>query len=397
MRADIETDILIVGAGLAGLIAAASLKNAGHDVVLASASAPPRDPKSEGADRRSTAFLLPSRSVLRRAGIEVDDGTATPLAALRIVETGGRPRHVISERTFHPDDLGAEVFGWNIPNARLGAELLDRLEALSVPLRIGAGLKDLHAREDRALAVLADGTRISARLIVGADGRDSAVRRAAGIGTSETRYGQKALAFPVRHTHPHANVSAEIYEQGGAFTTVPLPDADGRPASAIVWMADGPEAIRLAALSEAELAAEATERSCGLLGTMTPLARPGLFPVVTRIAERLASRRVALIAEAAHVLPPIGAQGLNTSIADIAALETALGTDPGAPAGLAAYAAARERDIALRAGAIDAFNRVARSGSLLAHTIRPAGLAALHDLPPVRRALMRAGLGSAAD
>ena len=119
--------------------------------------------------------------------------------------------------------------------------------------------------------------------------------------------------------------------------------------------------------------------------------------MITQRAERLTAGRVALAAEAAHVLPPIGAQGLNTSVADIAALAAILGRggDPGAPEALAAYQAARARDIAARAAAIDLYNRVTRSPAAPAQALRRLGLQLLHDVAPLRQALIRAGMGPA--
>ncbi len=193
---------------------------------------------------------------------------------------------------------------------------------------------------------------IDCRLVVGADGRDSAVREAAGIAARTTRYGQKSLAFTATHPMPHDNISTEIYHYGGPFTMVPLADIDGRPASAIVWMNAGPRSAELLGLDPAAFNAEMTARSGGLFGPLELASRRGIFPIITQRAERLTAERTALVAEAAHVLPPIGAQGLNTSLNDIAALMQAARDHPGAlgePQMLAAYARARHTDIARRA------------------------------------------------
>jgi 2-octaprenyl-6-methoxyphenol hydroxylase len=174
-----------------------------------------------------------------------------------------------------------------------------------------------------------------------------------------------------------------------------MADREGRHASAVVWMEDGPRAVSLAALDPVALEAEATTRSAGVLGPLEVVPPVGAWPVLTQVADRLTAPRTALVAEAAHVLPPIGAQGLNVSLADIAVLAGSLrGDDPGAEAGLAAYARARQADIRVRAAAIDLFNRVCRSGAPPVQALRRAGLSALHDLAPLRRGLMRAGLGS---
>ena len=222
------------------------------------------------------------------------------------------------------------------------------------------------------------------------------MREAAGIAVQTQRSGQKVLAFVATHALPHDNVSTEIYNQGGAFTTVPLPDHQGSPASAIVWMNDGPRAQALAALDAADFDAEMTQRACGLLGPMERIGGLRSWPVVTQRATSLTAERVALIAEAAHVLPPIGAQGLNTSLHDVAALLTLAQNDPdalGSAPQLAAYEKTRARDIALRAHAIDAFNRICKSGERPVQALRRNGLKLVHDIAPLRKAIMRAGLG----
>ncbi len=135
-----------------------------------------------------------------------------------------------------------------------------------------------------------------------------------------TRYGQKALAFAVTHPIPHDNVSTEIHRSGGPFTLVPLPDLNGMPSSAVVWMEEGPEVQRLAALPQAEFEAAMNARSCCLLGPLTLASRRTVWPIISQIAERMYAERIALVAEAAHVVPPIGAQGLNMSLGDMRVL-----------------------------------------------------------------------------
>src|SRR5690606_27539509 len=135
--------------------------------------------------------------------------------------------------------------------------------------------------------------------------------------TTVLRYGQKAVVFAVTHDHPHGGMSTEVHRAGGPFTLVPLPDLDGRPCSSVVWMAEGPEALRLAALPEDDFAAAATDRSAWVYGPLRLAAKRQVWPIISQIAHRLTGPRAALVAEAAHVVPPIGAQGLNMSLADI--------------------------------------------------------------------------------
>ena len=284
-----------------------------------------------------------------------------------------------------------------VPAAPRRIVVLDSLATLDrVDLRLGVGFKSLLQRATAALITLTDGTRLSARLTIAADGRASPLRDAAGIGVTTTRYGQKALAFSVTHPHPHENISTEIYNAGGAFTLVPLPDHQGGPASAVVWMNDGPRAAELLAMDTPAFEAVMTERSIGLLGHLTLASPRRMWPVITQRATSLAAQRVAITAEAAHVLPPIGAQGRNTSLNDSAALleiATAAPGEIGTPKMLSTYEKNRALDINARAAVIDLFNRICRSDVTAIQSLRTAGLKAVYDIAPVRRAVMQAGLG----
>jgi 2-octaprenyl-6-methoxyphenol hydroxylase len=223
------------------------------------------------------------------------------------------------------------------------------------------------------------------------------MRRAAGINVTTRRYGQKALAFAVTHPIPHENVSTEIHRTGGPFTLVPLPDHEGLPSSAVVWMDDGPATVARAQLDKNAFEAEMSERSCHFFGPLTLASERNVWPIISQHAERLIGERLALVAEAAHVLPPIGAQGLNTSLHDVAALlDLAEKADSriGEPDMLEAYEKARRGDIQLRIHGIDLLNRLSQASSPLARNARAMGVDALYALPPVRKMLMQMGLGT---
>ncbi len=395
---DRDVDIFISGGGIAGLIAAAAFGNAGFSVLLAD-PAPATNP-SDGSrtDPRSTAFLLPSRRLLEEAGLwSALECHAEHLDALRVVDTVGWPPEIAESRLFLPDELAIRTFGWNLPNWIIRVEatrFADRLP--NVELAPGTGFQSMVTRTGEAFVTLTNGRYLRTRLVIAADGRDSPVREAAGISTTTTRYGQKALAFEASHAIPHQNVSTEIYSEGGAFTTVPLPDAAGQSASAVIWMNSGAKAHSLAAMPVSEFNAEMTIRSCNQLGPMERLGPVRIWPILTRQATRMVSERTALVAEAAHVLPPIGAQGLNSSLRDISTLLDLARTDPrelGSPAQLASYAKSRETEISLLIRAIDLFNRVCKSSNPGVQALRRVGLIAAHDIAPLRRAIGRFGMG----
>lgn len=392
-----QADILIAGGGIAGLTAAVVFARAGFSVICADPAPPVQSPDADGADLRSTAFLQPARDLFEETGLWARlSGFATPLEVMRIAELDDATGGLRLARGFDSAEFSERPFGWNLPNWRLRAVLAEAAGEAGVDFRAGLACRTLFTRSGGASVTLSDGARVAARLVIAADGRDSPMRAAAGIAAHTIRYGQKALAFAVTHDLAHGNISTEIHASGGPFTLVPLPDLDGRSSSAVVWMDHAANAQRLASLATDAFETEMTARSGGVLGQLRLATRRSLWPIVARHAQRLAGERLALVAEAAHVVPPIGAQGLNMSLTDIRTLrDLAVADAPGlGDAGmLDAYHAARIGDIRMRIAGIDLLNRASRAGGQPVRDIRSAGIAALHGVPPVRRALMRLGLG----
>ena len=398
----IETDILIAGGGVAGLTAAAAFGTAGFSVLCVDPVPPVTAVEAEGADLRSTAFLMPAVRLLQRAGLwERLAGEAAALRVMRVADAGG-PEGVIRETAdFTAAEIGEEVFGYNLPNWLLRREMVARLEAIEgAALRAGAGLAEITPRSRQMLARLTDGSLVAARLLVAADGRDSMVREALGIGARRWGHGQKALVFNVRHERPHEGVSIEIHRSGGPFTLVPMPDHEGVPRSAVVWMEAGPRAAELAALPEPAFEAALNARACGALGRLRLAGRRQIWPIVAQVAARLDGPRTALVAEAAHVIPPIGAQGLNMSLRDIATLldlavaAREAGGDIGGAELLARYHRTRHGDILTRVAGVEALNLVSAAGVPALRDLRRAGLRLLHGVAPLRQRAMRLGLGS---
>jgi 2-octaprenyl-6-methoxyphenol hydroxylase len=232
----LATDILIAGGGVAGLTAAAAFGSEGFSTICVDPVPPVTAAEAEGSDLRSTAFLMPAVRLLERAGLWPRLAPeAAALRIMRIADAGG-PEPVIRDTVdFAASELGEDVFGYNLPNWLLRREMVARLSEMpGAELRAGVRLDRVTPRTAEVLAQLSDGTQVRARLLVAADGRDSTVREALGIGARRWGYGQKALDFTVFHPEPHDGVSTEIHRSGGPFTLVPLPDRDGRPQSAVV-------------------------------------------------------------------------------------------------------------------------------------------------------------------
>jgi 2-octaprenyl-6-methoxyphenol hydroxylase len=350
---------------------------------------------AKGADLRTTAFLQPAQQFLQTAGLwDQLAPFAAPLQIMRIVDAAAAP-HIVCD--FDAADISDKPFGWNLPNWLLRREMVARLDSLpNVDFCPGVGFKSMLARDQSAIVTLSDDSRMDARLVIGADGRQSAVRQATGISTQVKRYGQKAITFAVTHDAPHHNVSTEVHRAGGPFTLVPLPDHDGKPCSAVVWMESGPEAMRLNQLDVTTFEAAANDRSAGLYGALKLVSARSVWPIINQIADAITGPRVALVAEAAHVMPPIGAQGLNMSLRDMACLlDLALAAPDtlGDRTMLDQYARARHNDIKLRSAGIDALNRASIAGGPLSQDLRAQGIRMLYGLSPVRRKLMQLGLG----
>lgn len=391
-------DILIAGGGIAGMTAAAAFAHAGFDVICVDPAPPVTERDAEGADLRTTALLQPARALLQACGLW--DGLAPHAMALntmRIADTGGQEGRARIVREFHAAEISDQPFGWNLPNWLIRRELAAHLDqAPRLDFRPGTAATGLFTRTGAARVRLSCGAEVTARLVIAADGRESPMRAAAGIAAKTVRYGQKALAFAVTHAAPHDQVSTEIHQSGGPFTLVPLPDHDGTPSSGVVWLERGAKVRELAALPEDAFEAAMTRRSCDLYGPLKLASRRTVWPIISRHAVRMAGERLALMAEAAHVVPPIGAQGLNMSLADLRALLQLAESRPdglGDAQMLEAYHRARIGDVRLRAAGIDLLNRASLAEATPVAAARAAGLNALHAFPPVRHALMRLGMG----
>src|SRR5262249_2601941 len=295
------------------------------------------------------------------------------------------------EVSFAADEIGLDAFGHNIENRHLVAALEARADTLAHLSRIDTPAKTVTPGE-RSIGIELEGGRIvTAQLAIGADGRKSLCRAAAGIATDGFGYPQAAVTLNFAHPRAHRDVSTEFHTESGPFTLVPLP---GNRSSLVCVVAPA-EAERLAALPDDVLSETVERRAHSILGKVTVEPARGVFPLAVETAQRFAAERVALVGEAAHVLPPIGAQGLNLGLPDAAAIgELAVaarrdGGDLGADDLLARYDRLRRPDIASRTAAVDMLNRSLLADFLPAQGLRGFGLYLLDQIGPLRRAVMR--------
>ncbi|QGZ33182.1 UbiH/UbiF family hydroxylase [Stappia indica] len=385
-----EADIAVIGAGPSGMAMALLLARHGFRTALIAPALP-------ASDDRTTALLESSVEMLRSLKLwdRIAPHTA-PLEHMRIIDATGRLIRA-PEVVFDASELKLPAFGYNIRNADLNAELADACKAEPLLERVDARLDALETGENGVSLALSDGTTLAARLAIGADGRRSAVREAAGIEVREWRYPQCALVLNLEHDAPHHDHSSEFHTPTGPFTLVPL---KGRRSS-LVWVQEPGEAERLHATDDEVLALEIERRAASILGRMRIVGTRQLYPLGGLSAKTVAANRCALIGEAAHVFPPIGAQGLNLGFRDVATLGEALvaarrrGEDIGAPSVLAAYERARRPDIASRTTAVDLLNRSLLSDLLPVQLLRGLGLYLAGRVPSLRRFLMREGIAPA--
>lgn len=383
-------EVAIVGGGPVGLTAAIALAEAGIETALVARATPP--------DNRTTALLAGSVQALTTLGVWPRcREQAAALRVMRIVDDTSRLLRA-PELRFAAAEIGLEAFGHNIENRFLLAALRQRAQELPALAHIEDEAEAV-AVEDAVVTVrLKSGGVLSARLAIGAEGRQSLCRAAAGIETDGWRYPQTALTFNLRHGRPHDDTSTEFHTETGPFTLVPLPGQR----SSLVFVVDPAEVASLSALPDADLAAEIERRSHSILGKIALEPGRGVFPLAMETARSFGAHRVALVGEAAHVVPPIGAQGLNLGMRDAATIGELVvatrrnGGDVGAIELTAQYDRLRRADVGSRTLAIDLLNRSLLSDFLPLQGMRGFGLFLIEQIGSLRRALMREGVTPAA-
>jgi 2-octaprenyl-6-methoxyphenol hydroxylase len=384
---DTSFDVIVVGGGPAGLAAAIALSQSGARTALVARQAP-------YADNRTTALLGGSVDFLDELGVwQACRDRAAGLKAMRLVDDTGRLIRAPEVR-FVADEIGLDVFGYNVANAILVEALEQRASEIDGLARIAEDADSVRSDVDAVTVTTTSGRVLTGKLVVGADGRHSLCREAAGIGVSRRTLQQAALTFNISHTRPHHNVSTEFHTPHGPCVFVPLPG----DRCSVVWVASPKEADRLIGLDDDALSAAAERQSHSIFGHVHVEPGRHLFPLAIERPLRYAQNRIALIGEAAHVVPPIGAQGLNLGLRDgidIAAIvrkARAAGEDPGAPQVLARYGAARRADILSRTLVIDVANRSLLSDLLPMQSLRAVGMHLIGSIGPLRRLAMREGL-----
>ncbi|MEL6435156.1 MAG: UbiH/UbiF family hydroxylase [Pseudomonadota bacterium] len=384
-----STDILIAGAGPTAYAASLEAAACGYDVTLVAPKGTPIDD-----DARTTALMRPGVALLQDFGVwDAIAPETAPLQVLRIVDATGRLLRAPTV-DFHAQETGADEFGFNIPNRVLNARLADAVDEHARVTIVDAMVSAVAFDDDAAHATLSNGKTYEAKLVVGADGVQSLVRRAAEIGERTWAYPQTAIVCAFDHERSHNGVSAEFHTKEGPFTQVPLPGNR----SSLVWVMKPENVDGVLALEPEALAAAIEKNLQHTLGAISNVSKPQPWPLSTLVANKFGGDRVMLVGHAAHAFPPIGAQGLNLGFRDIEDLGAVLedahanGRDPGAAKTTQAYDRRRRADIYVRTGAVDALNRSLLTDLLPVQAVRAVGLSALKNVSPLRTLFMREGV-----
>ncbi|MBY4607063.1 UbiH/UbiF family hydroxylase [Rhizobium sp. 9T] len=377
-------EIAVIGGGLAGMIAAIALARGGRSVALVASVAAKED-------RRTTALMDQSIRFLDRLTLwDKLRPAAAPLTSMRIIDGTDRLLRAPTT-TFRAPEVGLDAFGYNFPNKAL-IEILEQAVAGEGNIsRFTDMAESIELSAERVSITLAGGETFAADFAVGADGRGSKLRETSGIGVRNWSYPQSAMVLNFTHSLPHQNISSEFHTKHGPFTQVPLPGNR----SSLVWVQDPAEAAARMELPLAELGRLVEAQMQSMLGKVDVEEGVQLWPLSGMMAHRFGKGRIALIGEAAHVFPPIGAQGLNLSLRDIMALVDILCDRAELPVPADAgdsFDRKRRADIMTRTASVDLLNRSLLSDFLPVQMLRAAGLHILSAIPPLRNLVMREGI-----
>ncbi len=389
-----ELDAIVVGAGIVGTAAALALARDGFEVALVEAQAPKPWRVDDAVDLRVVALAPDGAALLDELGAwkPIRDARVGPYRRMCVWDALAP-----GELVFDALERGEAALGWIVEN-RLVQHVLWSALADAMPanrLACPNTLVDIEEHGDGVTALLGDGTRLRARVLIGADGIGSPLRERLGIGTHGRDYAQRAVVAHVATERAHDGTAWQRFQPGGPLAFLPL--ADGR--SSIVWSLPEAEAARVLALDDQAFRAEL---GCALdfrLGAITGASARAAFPLQLRLADRYVAGRCVLVGDAAHGVHPLAGQGMNLGLRDVANLRAQMrrarerGGDVGAAHVLRRYERERRSENTLAARGLDVIERVYSSDSMAAAGLRGAALGLAGRFGPLRRFLDAAAAG----
>jgi 2-octaprenyl-6-methoxyphenol hydroxylase len=392
-----RADVIIFGGGLVGLALASALDSSGLSAIVVDPADPA--PRASGAfDGRTSAVSSSSMRMLETVGVAGHlSEPGCPIRRIAVAD-GLQPGGL------HFDAEDDEALGWMHENRNLRAALQARAEAgKSTWLLWKSRVTGVDRGEHGVTVALDDGRKLSAPLLIAADGRNSATREAAGIRIARWKYAHQAIVSVLRHERPHDHVAYEIFYPSGPFALLPMTDDAGGHRSAIVWSVPEADAAGWLALNDGDFAAEAQAAMGGFLGEVALLAPRSSFPLGFHHAAQITAQRLALVGDAAHAIHPIAGQGLNLGFRDVAALAQVLvegarlGLDLGDAQLLDRYQRWRSLDALSVAFATDTLTRIYGVPGKAASAVRRLGMGLVGRIAPLRNRLMNEARGTSGD
>jgi len=388
----LAADVAVLGGGMVGMTAACALAGHGLSVVVVDA-APPQTHTDPAFDGRCSAIAQASVRMLEAIGLWPRlEPVAQPILEIRVSD--GPSRLFLH---FEHDTLDDAPLGQMVENRHIRQALFRRGEELETLTHVApAKMAACERTETGAALLLEDGRRIEAPLVLGADGRNSLLRRQAGIRSTHWRYAQTGIVATVAHALPHCGIAHERFLRDGPFAILPM--TGNR--SSLVWTAAAEQAPAIMGLSDTAFSAEVRRRMGGFLGEAEVAGPRWSFPLGLHLAEAFIDRRLALIGDAAHGIHPIAGQGLNLGLRDVAALAEVLveaarlGEDLGSEIVLARYQRWRRFDTLVLAAATDGLNRLFSNDFPPLRLARDIGLAAVNRAAPLKRLFMQHARGA---
>ena len=392
-----RADVIIFGGGLVGLALAAALDSSGLSAIVVD----PADPAPRGEasfDGRTSAVSSSSMRMLQTIGVA--DHLAAPGCPIRRIAVADG----LEPSSLHFDADDEEPLGLMHENRHLRAALHARADAgKNLWLLWKSRVASVDRSANGVIVGLEDGRRLSAPLLIAADGRNSRTREAAGINIARWKYDHQAIVSVLRHKRPHDHVAYEIFFPGGPFALLPMNDDKVGHRSAMVWSVPNADAAGWLSLSDADFAAEAEAAMGGFLGEIEMLAPRSSFPLGFHHAAQMTAQRLALVGDAAHAIHPIAGQGLNLGFRDVAAIAEVLvegarlGLDLGDQQLLTRYQRWRSLDALSVAFATDSLTRIYGIPGATASAVRRFGMGLVGRISPLRNKLMSEARGTSGE
>lgn len=395
-----DTDIVIVGGGLNGPALALVLAQNGFAVTIIDKLAQ-KTRKNAAFDGRSYALALASQRLLDAAQLwdRVEDH-AQPMLEIKVTDghAGQGPAPFFMH--FDHAEIEAGPMGYMIEDRFLRRALMEAMDATPGITQINAtSVTDQRADLTGASVTLETGQTITARLIIGCDGRASGTAHRAGIRRTGWEYGQTALVCALKHERDHNGIAHQFFMPSGPLAILPLPGNR----SSIVWSEDSALAERINAMGDAEYLDVLRPRFGDFLGELKLAGKRFTYPLGLSLAERFIDTRLALVGDAAHGVHPIAGQGLNAGLRDVAALAETLvlaqrrGEDIASALVLERYQQWRRFDTTTMALATDTFNRLFSNDNPLLRLGRDLGMGLINAAAPLRRGFIREAAGLTGD